>query len=937
MTILHSKICLTIFIIYFSSSKCFLFSVIMAIYNTGKYLDDSIGSIINQTIGFEKIQLILINDGSTDNSQEICLKYKKKYNNIIYSKIEHSGVSVARNIGLKYALGKYINFLDADDKWDFQAFRNALYFLEFHKNVDLVAGRLKFFEALNIYHPLDYKFYKTRVVNLTEEYNCVHISGPSTFFRNTLIKTQNFVKGVFSGEDTIFINNILLIKPLIGFIREVIYYYRRRSDSSSAVQNQAKKVDFYFSQIKLVGEYLFEESKKLYNKALPFIQFYLGYNILFRILSPAFKFLNNTQYNEYCKIIIKLLHEIEDKYILEQKFTSSRTKIFTLTKKYNKDIRYDIVFENGCLIYSNYILIDLKKSNNLITWRFLEINDNIIHLEGKDNFWMPKEKYFYYCIVGNKIFSPIYSEFSGYDFYTMFGLTDKGRIIIFDIPLEQIEEKALQFFISFMGKSFEIFPSLGYFSRIPGVNNGYYATKKFIIKQDQKRMIIYRYNKNLEEIFSNQYYIQLHTLKKDNIIELRKKINEYKSGKTEINKKEIWLINDSKNQAGDNGEFFFRYLVNKNNPNIDVYFIIDNSSFDFERLKKIGNILDYGSENYLFTFLKSNKIISSVSDSWATNPFGEEQKYIRDLFNFDIIYLQNRILDDDLSYSLNRINKNFSLFITSSKKQYNYILSSGFGYNKNNIVITGLSRYDNLKEYTETVKKKKEILIIPSWRNFIRGTRDLVTYENIYSDKFKNTTFFSFYNKFINEPKLISVLEKFNYTGIFCLHPFFSRQSIDFTSNNYILIKDNCQYQELLARASLLITDYSNIFYDFGYLKKPIVYLQFDIEEYQKYNSKGYFNFEKDGFGPVCYEIQCAINEIIKEIQNKCEIKKEYLRRINKFFAFSDKNNNDRIYFEITKKINIKNFKSILFNVYLFILFLIYIILKFRKKNFVFI
>ena len=441
----------------------------------------------------------------------------------------------------------------------------------------------------------------------------------------------------------------------------------------------------------------------------------------------------------------------------------------------------------------------------------------------------------------------------------------------------------------------------------------------------------------MEENFSNQYYIQLHKLKKDNIIELRKKTIEYKSEKNKINKKEIWLINDSKNQAGDNGEFFFRYLVNKNNPNIDVYFIINNCSNDFERLKKIGNILDYGSKIYLFTFLKANKIISSVSDSWATNPFGEDQKYIRDLFNFDIIYLQNRIVDDDLSFSLNRINKNFSLFITSSKKQYNYILSSGFGYNKNNIVITGLSRFDNLKEYTEIVKKKKEILIIPSWRNYIRGTRDLVTYENIYSDEFKNTTFFSFYNKFINEPKLISTLEKFNYTGIFCLHPFFSKQSIDFTSNNHILIKESCQYQKLLARASLLITDYSNIFYDFGYVKKPIVYLQFDIEEYKKYNSKGYFNFEKDGFGRVCYEIQCAIDEIIKIIKNECEIKEEYLKRINKFFAFSDKNNNDRIYFQITKKINNKNFKSILFNVYLFILFLILIILKFRKKNFVFI
>ena len=114
---------LSINIIIFSSAKCYLFSVIMAIYNTGRYLDDSIGSIVNQTIGFTNIQLILINDGSTDNSEEICLKYKNKFNsNIIYSKIEHSGVSISRNIGLKYALGKYINFLDADDKWDLHAF-----------------------------------------------------------------------------------------------------------------------------------------------------------------------------------------------------------------------------------------------------------------------------------------------------------------------------------------------------------------------------------------------------------------------------------------------------------------------------------------------------------------------------------------------------------------------------------------------------------------------------------------------------------------------------------------------------------------------------------------------------------------------------------------------------------------------------------------------
>lgn len=76
-----------IFIIFFDiNESSFLFSVIMPIYNTGKYLNNSIGSLLNQSINFYKnIQLILVNDGSTDNSEEICRYYRKKYSkNIIY-------------------------------------------------------------------------------------------------------------------------------------------------------------------------------------------------------------------------------------------------------------------------------------------------------------------------------------------------------------------------------------------------------------------------------------------------------------------------------------------------------------------------------------------------------------------------------------------------------------------------------------------------------------------------------------------------------------------------------------------------------------------------------------------------------------------------------------------------------------------------------------
>ena len=145
-------------------------------------------------------------------------------------------------------------------------------------------------------------------------------------------------------------------------------------------------------------------------------------------------------------------------------------------------------------------------------------------------------------------------------------------------------------------------------------------------------------------------------------------------------------------------------------------------------------------------------------------------------------------------------------------------------------------------------------------------------------------------------------MEKDNYTGIFCLHPSLSSQYIDFTKNQFFSIIEKCDYQNLLLESSLLITDYSSIFFDFAYLRKPIVYAHFDYNEYRIYHYKeGYFNYLKDGFGPVCKNIKCIINEIAYEINNNCSVRKNYLRNINRFFIFSDNKNSERVYNAIIK------------------------------------
>lgn len=921
---------LAILCINISTGKSFIFSVIISIYNTGRYLDDSIGSVVNQTVNLKNIQIILVNDGSTDETEEKCLKYKEKYpKNIIYIKTVHGGVSKARNIGIKYAKGEFINFFDSDDKWEKNAFSYVLLFFRYYKKLNIIGCRIKCFEASEGYHPLDYKFYRTRVVNLTEEYNCVHLSSASSFFRYSFIKDKQFKEGVFNSEDTRLLNNIFLINPLLGIIRESVYFYRKRADFTSAVQNSNKKEEYYFSIINLVNEYLIEKSKKLYNKILPFLQFYLSYDILFRIAFPAFRYLKKNKLNKYYEIIHKILYQIEDKYIIEQKILTLKEKVVALSKKYNHDLRDDIVIKNGLLLYYGNILINIKKYPEIINWRILDIKNGIIHLEGKDNCFLKRDNYFYYCKLGNKIIYPEYYYYSLYNFVTMYGTMDKGRMVVFNIPINDNIFQILKFFLVYKDSEVEIFPSLGWFTHIPNMNEGYYYSSRYIIKFKNGRLNIFPYNETLIETFEDQYCKILRKLLKTDIIKIRRNFFLYKKNNAN-NKNLTWLINDKQNLAGDNGEYFFRFLKNKKPNTINFFFVIKKDCLDYKRLQPLGNILDLGSEDYLNIFLSSDKIISSVSESWVDNPFGNNRNYLRDLFHFEFIFIQHGILKDNLSRQLNRISKNFNLIITSSNKEYKSIFDFKYYYNFNNVVLTGLPRYDNLQKLQPVINKEKIILIIPTWRFYIKGTFDLNTYESKYYPSFNLTNYFNFYNNLINDGQLLMNMKILNYKGIFCLHPSFSEQWKDFNQNEIFLVLKVCDYQNLILKSSLLITDYSSIFFDFAYLKKPIIYTHFDYREYiNKHYPKGYFDYLKHGFGRICFDKRCTINEIILKMKNNCSVEKKYLKRIKAFFKFSDEQNCERLYINLLNNTNsIINEKNNYYHQFINIFILLFILIK---------
>ena len=230
-----------------------LFSIIISIYNAEKYLEDTINSVINQTIGFNRIELFLINDGSTDKSLEICERFEMRHpDNITVIDNPHQGVSRNRNIGLQLAAGEYVNFLDADDKLSLETLENVHNFFEKEKHVKIVGIPVIMFEdKLGLHHKYHLIGNKTRVIDLeVEAFN--YISAVSAcFYRRDIIENVRFNETMYANENVLFNLELFLDNPLLGYLseEEASYFYRKRKDNSAIMNNEQLEADYYLSLV----------------------------------------------------------------------------------------------------------------------------------------------------------------------------------------------------------------------------------------------------------------------------------------------------------------------------------------------------------------------------------------------------------------------------------------------------------------------------------------------------------------------------------------------------------------------------------------------------------------------------------------------------------------------------------------------------------------
>ncbi|MCR5674601.1 MAG: CDP-glycerol glycerophosphotransferase family protein [Lachnospiraceae bacterium] len=138
---------------------------------------------------------------------------------------------------------------------------------------------------------------------------------------------------------------------------------------------------------------------------------------------------------------------------------------------------------------------------------------------------------------------------------------------------------------------------------------------------------------------------------------------------------------------------------------------------------------------------------------------------------------------------------------------------------------------------------------------------------------------------------------------IFYPHTELQKELFRFSSpSDRIILADQAHYdvQTLLLRCSLLVTDYSSVFFDVGYQGKPVIYYQFDEEEYRRYlYAEGYFSYRHDGFGPVVETEEALLAALAACAESGFAQPQEYAERVERFFPMRDDKNCERTYHAI--------------------------------------
>ncbi|ODJ69336.1 glycosyltransferase [Brochothrix thermosphacta] len=868
-------------------------SIVIPVYNAATVLPETIESLIKQNYRFENIQILLIDDGSSDNSGELCIEYANNYTNIEYFYKENSGVSDTRNRGIELASGEYILFLDSDDMLRENTVKSVLSFFGKHKDeVDVVAYKLELYyeneDGVVIKeHPRNANYNKQTGVYPVDKFPYLSQTTMNICLRNTEDIVKFNVNLPFC-EDATFNTLNIMRKKKVGYVNGGGYLYRQSSYSS---------VNKYESPV-MASTLLLEYAENLINQfeteKLPkYVQSIILYELRWRFQGKHLfpEHLHKDKREEWDQRFKSIVNNIDNEVIMNQplldkyhKFAFIRFKeknidviqnnkglyFFQEGKQFAKEVDFEIITTDIRIINNEFIIMGFIKS---ILQEEVEVNIGVYE---------------------NNSFKLLELKNSAYSYHRKREYSNLFKSFEYKVPLDKIE------------KELDI-------ELVLKVGDVIYPIKKEFILRDRLFPADTSINKVVKGNFAITRVEKLNfNIKKINLQQKNDIIDQNNQIISSINPevgeyrlisqtKKIWLYNDRVNIA-DNGYFQFRHDFNKD-QDIEKYYIYDCEKSEIEHrftLEQQKNLVKFGSDEHKKLFIKAQYIFTSYQGFVEYSPFDKDEfNLILDKLDFQVVYLQHGVLHCHAPWIYSREVTGIDKFIVSSQFEKDNLVQK-YLYDKNNIFIKGMPRFE---EYSlkKDIPRSNKILFAPSWRSSVVKGKEGNNWK-IDEEKLQKSEYFKGILEMCQSEYFKVFLDSNNLQLDIQLHPIINsvmwRKFEELSTERINFV----QTAEELNSYLIFITDFSSFVFDAVYYKKPILYFIPDYD-YFLCGNHSYSKLDLDienGFGEFSQDVESLIRGINKIKNNNYKPLDKFKQRMDVFYNFEE-NTTENIYNEFRK------------------------------------
>lgn len=852
-------------------------SIIVPVYNAQQYLDDCIGSILQQTIDKSTIEIILLNDGSVDNSAQICKQYSDKYSFIKYIEKENTGVSNTRNMGIKMAAGKYILFLDSDDMLTPESVEAiADFFDTVYDDVDMVTYFMQpYKDGKNLktharYNDIlkssgVYDLEKTPYVIQTTMNICVKNMGENNIYFNEKMEFQ---------EDQEYINRVLEKKLKIGYCSKATYLYNRNNENSAV----ATKFHAYylFEGCMAYFESLFSRYENNVPKYFQAMFFHdIRWKLAHKILYP-FHY-DDKQFENAMERIKKLLARVDVDVIVSNPSINKKHIHYWLNLKpdvyptaYVTEKSMDIIVNGKTIEKNDKTTIRIVKIEQTDSgcFRIRGVIESSIYdyIDEEPEFYVVenscdkkrldvfRSKYSYVAtnIMTNKIY--------GFDYLLD---PEKVKTISFRCIVEYFEHDVI---VNFMGNAvFRHKIRLYDYARgnyLINFNSNTISftekTKEEIYEFEKAQVVLRGFDKETAEL-------------KNSAIDLR-------------NKNRIWLYSDMGTVLKDNGYYQFVHDFEKKDG-VLRYYIYTRPLEEIEHLfteEQKEFLVEYATAEHKLLYLSSEMIFSSFFGRESVSPFETVAKELDfyDIEHFRIVYMQHGVLHADYVNKYSAENAQCDKVLVSTNFEVEN-LTGKYAYRQEELIRCGMPRYEFINR--NSVPKKK-ILLAPSWRSYFAKNVTANTYQ-ISESFFRSCDYFVNFQSFINSKELAQLLEKYDIVLDVKMHPIINdivSSLFKADSNRINFVNSDINLEDY----KVFITDFSSFVFDFAYLNRPILYF---VPDYLQFKSGMNLYRELDlpfekAFGNMVTDPENAVKELEKIFGNNFEPEEKYRKRMEDFY-----------------------------------------------------